>query len=144
MAYGKGGKRRTVHIGKEFKSALRRYLQWKFDNGELAPDSHLLRSERSPKYCVGGLWYRWKKYCPKRLHAARHTFGTYAYQATKDLRLVQKQLGHSKPSTTAIYADCTPEVICMDDMARLTRQLRRGTVGFRDAMTAPEPVAATH
>ena len=143
---GKGGKRRTVHIGREFKAALKRYLQWKFDNGELSPDSHLLRTERSQKYCVAGLWYRWRKHCPKRLHAARHTFGTYAYQATKDLRLVQKQLGHSKPSTTAIYADCTPEVITrgMDDMERLTRTLRRPRSGFRAAMVGAEQASSIH
>jgi len=142
---GKGGKRRVVHIGKEFKTALKRYLQWKYDNGELTPDSFLLRTERSQKYCVGGLWYRWKKYCPKRLHAARHTFGTYAYQATKDIRLVMKQLGHAKLSTTAIYSDCTPDVITrgMDDMERLTRSLRRQKSGFRDAMAVAETAAAT-
>lgn len=143
---GKGGKRRVVHIGKEFKAALKRYLQWKFDNGELTPDSHLLRTERSQKYCVAGLWYRWKKYCPKKLHSARHAFGTYAYQATKDLRLVMKQMGHAKPSTTSIYADCTPEVITrgMDEMERLTRGFRRPRFGFRDAMVGTEQATSIH
>ena len=135
---GKGGKSRVVHIGKEFKGVLKRYLQWKHENGELAADSYLLRTERSPKYCVGGIWYRWKKHCPKRLHAARHTFGTYCYQATKNIRLVQKQLGHSKITTTAIYSDCTPEVITagMDDMERLTRSLRRPRNGYAEALAA--------
>ncbi len=135
---GKGGKQRVVHVGHEFKAALRKYLTWKHANGELAPDSYLLRTERSPKYCVGGLWYRWKKHCPKRLHAARHTFGTYTYQATKNIRLVQKQLGHAKLSTTAIYSDVTPEVITqgMDDMERLTRGLRRSGNGGTDLRTA--------
>jgi integrase len=133
---GKGGKQRVVHVGHEFKAALKKYLQWKHENGELAPDSHLLRTERSPKYCVGGLWYRWRKYCAKRLHSARHTFGTYTYQATKNIRLVQKQLGHSKLSTTAIYSDVTPEVITqgMDDMERLTRSLRRSGNGAAGGM----------
>jgi hypothetical protein len=45
------------------------------------------------------------------------------YQATKDLRLLQKQLSHSRITTTQIYADVTPEQICtgMDAMERLTR-----------------------
>ena len=135
---GKGGKQRVVHIGKEFKGVLKRYLIWKHENGELTEGAHLLRTERSPKYCVGGIWYRWRKYSPKRLHAARHSFGTYCYQATKNIRLVQKQLGHSKLSTTATYADCTPEVITqgMDDMERLTRSLRRPRNGFAGVMAA--------
>ena len=29
------------------------------------------------------------------IHSLRHSYGTYLYQRTKDLRLVQKQLGHS-------------------------------------------------
>jgi integrase len=124
---GKGGKARVVHVGRELKATLRRYLQWKADVGELTPEAYLLRTARSPKYCVAGLWYRWRKHCGKRLHAARHTFGTYAYQACKDLRLVQKQMGHSKPSTTAIYSDVTPETIMagMNGLERLARAIRR-------------------
>lgn len=135
---GKGGKSRVVHVGREFKAVLKRYLTWKYENGELVEGCYLLRTERSPKYCVGGIWYRWKKYSPKRLHAARHTFGTYCYQATKNIRLVQKQLGHSKITTTAIYSDCTPDVITagMDDMERLTRSLRRTRNGAAEALAA--------
>jgi len=137
---GKGGKQRVVHLGHEFKSVLKKYLTWKHENGELTEGCYLLRTERSQKYCVGGIWYRWKKYCPKRLHAARHSFGTYCYQATKNIRLVQKQLGHSKITTTAIYSDCTPETITqgMDDMERLTRAIRRP----RNSAVESEPVSA--
>jgi len=120
----KGGKKnQVVHIGKDYKQTLKKYLQWKMDNEELNPDSYLLRTERSPKYSVSGLWARWKKYCPKKLHSARHTFATMTYQATKDLRLLQKQLSHSKITTTQIYADVTSDAICsgMDAMERLTK-----------------------
>jgi integrase/recombinase XerD len=122
----KGGKvNQVVHIGKEYKRTLKEYLQWKMEHGELTPDSYLLRNARSPKYSVSGLWLRWKKYCPKKLHAARHTFATMTYQATKDLRLLQKQLSHSKITTTQIYADVSAEQICsgMDAMERLTRSV---------------------
>lgn len=37
-------------------------------------------------------------------HQLRHWCGTHAYQATLDLRAVQDLLGHSSPTTTAIYA----------------------------------------
>lgn len=138
VQHGKGDKKGVVHFSKGFKEMLRKYITWKHENGELAEGCYLLRTERSPKYCVGGIWYRWKKYCPKRLHAARHSFGTYCYQATKNIRLVQKQLRHSKVTTTAIYADCTPDVITagMDDMERLTRGLRKTRNGYVEALAA--------
>lgn len=120
----KGGKtNQVVHVGREYKRTLKKYLHWKMDNGELTPDSYLLRTARTEKFSVSGLWLRWKLYCPKKLHSARHTFATMTYQATKDLRLLQRQLSHSRITTTSIYADVTPEQICagMDAMERLTR-----------------------
>lgn len=46
------------------------------------------------------------------IHQARHTLATHLYQRTRDLRLVQKQLGHSSPTTTAqMYAEVLPEVV---------------------------------
>lgn len=39
------------------------------------------------------------------MHRLRRTFGTRAYEATKDLRAVQELLGHTSPATTQIYVD---------------------------------------
>jgi integrase len=36
-------------------------------------------------------------------HGLRHRFGTTAYGASHDLRAVQELLGHSSPTTTAVY-----------------------------------------
>ena len=46
-----------------------------------------------------------KKSIGKRIspHTLRHTFATDLYRETKDIRLVQKALGHSDLSTTMIY-----------------------------------------
>ena len=53
-----------------------------------------------------------KKYCPKTLHCARHTNATLMFQASNsNLRMVQKQLGHSRITTTQIYADVMPQVM---------------------------------
>jgi site-specific recombinase XerC len=42
------------------------------------------------------------------IHSARHTYATFLLHATNNLRYVQKQLGHSKISMTALYADVLP------------------------------------
>jgi len=42
------------------------------------------------------------------VHSARHTYATFLLHATNNLRYVQKQLGHSKISMTALYADVLP------------------------------------
>ena len=60
-----------------------------------------------------------------RLHDARHTAATLLYEASQDLRLVQKQLGHSRPSITAVYADVCDEkarqgVAAMEQLAKRT------------------------
>lgn len=46
--------------------------------------------------CLGGGWSG---------HTLRHRFATLAYRAQRDLLTVQRLLGHSKPETTARYAE---------------------------------------
>jgi site-specific recombinase XerD len=121
---GKGGKQRVVKIGKELKRDLRWYLRWKAEQGELSPDAYLFRSQRSEKLTRGAVWRRWKRHCPlHRLHDARHTNATLLLEASKDLRLVQKQLGHSRPTTTAVYAGVVDERMteAVNSMEQLTR-----------------------
>lgn len=48
-------------------------------------------------------------------HALRHAAGTAAYRASKDLRATQAFLGHSSPSTTAIYVH-----VAEDDLRAVT------------------------
>ena len=125
---GKGNNERTVHIGKQYKQILKRYLKWKMEHNELHPDAYLLRSERSEKYSPSALWRRWKKYCEKTLHSARHTNATLVFQASgSNLRMVQKQLGHSRITTTQIYADVMPQVMQenMSAMEKLTHSIRK-------------------
>lgn len=43
-------------------------------------------------------------------HALRHLFATVTYQATKDLRFVQVQLGHTSITTTQVYLDLFMDV----------------------------------
>lgn len=136
---GKGGKKRVVRIGKELKADLRWFLKWKHEQGELHPESFLLRSQRSEQLTTSAVWRRWKKYCPlHRLHDARHTSATLLYEATRDLRLVQKQLGHSRPSVTAIYADVCDEAM-RDGLAAMDRLVKNATRRPRNAVPPPVP-----
>lgn len=53
-------------------------------------------------------------------HQLRHRYGTLAYQATGDLLAVGRQMGHSSPVTTAIYAAASDEMadVIADAVAR--------------------------
>ena len=103
---GKNGKSRVVKISPDLKRDIRWFLRWKSDQGEMHPEAYLLRGHRNERLSRVAIWKRWKKRCPQhRLHDARHTNATMLYEATTDLRLVQKQLGHSSIAITAIYAD---------------------------------------
>jgi integrase/recombinase XerD len=55
-------------------------------------------------------------------HMLRHTFATDLYRATKDIRLVQKTLGHADLSTTMIYTHLVD-----DDVAHAMRTFRLET-----------------
>jgi site-specific recombinase XerD len=134
VRHGKGNKQRIVKIGKDLKSDLRWYLKWKSESGELHPDAYLLRSQRSERLTRGAVWRRWKRQCPlHRLHDARHTNATLLLEASKDLRLVQKQLGHSRPTTTAVYAGVVDErmveaVNSMEQLARASMKTKKSGV----------------
>jgi integrase/recombinase XerD len=54
-------------------------------------------------------------------HMLRHTFATELYRQTKDIRLVQKALGHSDLSTTMIYTHIVDE-----DMEAALKRFRLG------------------
>jgi len=145
---GKGNKQRLVKIGPDLKRDLRWYVRWKAEQGELHPDSHLIRSQRSERLTATAIWRRWKKHCPAhRLHDARHTFATLLYQSSNDLRLVQKQLGHSRPSVTAVYADVCDEkaresLKAMDASLRAAVRTDKKAVNIEALPDSPGTVAA--
>lgn len=114
---GKGKKDRLVLIGDKLKKHLKDFLSWKKQVGEtVTPISYLFASERGPKMTLSALQKRFKHWTraaglPSRysIHSARHTYGTMLYRNTKDLRMVQKQLGHSSCQVTEVYADVLSE-----------------------------------
>jgi len=109
---GKGDKSRLVMIGDKLKQHIRRFLDMERPN----PDSYLFASERSPKMSLSAIEKRFKQWAKAAglkphysIHSMRHTYGTRLYRSTKDLRMVQKQLGHSSCQVTEVYADVLRE-----------------------------------
>jgi integrase/recombinase XerD len=96
---------------------IRQYLVWKRTMNESAgEDGFLLLSSHGKAFSIRTLQYAFKVSIKEAglpsyysIHACRHSYGTYLYKKTKDLRLVQKQLGHSSITTTTVYADVTVE-----------------------------------
>jgi len=117
LIHGKGGKQRFIYVSQSLRKHLLQYLDWKKKAvGEpIGRDDYLFLSERGGKFATRSLQSMFETAVkgaglPKySIHACRHSFGTYLYQKTKNLRMVQKQLGHVNIATTQVYADVTPE-----------------------------------
>jgi len=120
VSKGKGRKKAYITIDSQLAKHLRAFLALKELAGEKTEpsDSLLTGSKNGKLYVRQALETQFKKILREAglpshssIHSARHTFATYLLQKTKNLRLVQKQLRHSSPSITAVYADDTPEDI---------------------------------
>ncbi len=113
---GKGGKARIVQFGAEVKNLIRDYLEYR-----KSKSVHLFYSQRNPQMtpsAIQQVFKRWaaKAGLPKRysIHSLRHTYATRLHKASGyNLRLVQKQLGHSSVATTQVYADVVAEDVSM-------------------------------
>jgi site-specific recombinase XerD len=112
---GKGDQYREVAIGDELRRILKRFIRRMEVWGErTAPDDVVFLSQRGP-YSGSGVARVFRNACQRsgirvlNFHALRHFFGTNLHAATKDLRLVQKQLGHLRVTTTQVYVDVSSE-----------------------------------
>ncbi len=116
---GKGAKSRTVQIPDALKRHLKQFVVWKASRGEATgPDDFLFIGQRGP-WTAQAIQFLVKKYLKalgiyeneKAVHALRHSYAVEFYKQQKDLRALQKQLGHASIETTQIYADVTAEDI---------------------------------
>ena len=111
---GKGGKKRVVKFGECLGKDLREYLAWKRGRGEGVDGAAplLLSSHTGGHLSTRAIQKMFQRLSREakvknhRFHDLRHSYASHLYRASgNNLRLVQKQLGHSSIRTTEIYAD---------------------------------------
>jgi site-specific recombinase XerD len=112
---GKGGKKRLVYFNGSFKRHYNEYILWKQSVGEsVGPEDPLILSSNTRSHMTTRAIEKTFKRTAARaglpshysIHCLRHTYASHLYKASSyNLRLVQKQLGHSSSKITEVYAD---------------------------------------
>ena len=106
---GKGGKTRTVPVGRKARAAL---AAWLVVRSSLArtDEAALFVGTRGRRISAGVVQLRLKRRArqsgvPANVHphVLRHSFATHMLQSSGDLRAVQELLGHANIATTQIY-----------------------------------------
>ncbi len=115
---GKGDKKRAVYIDKQLARHLKQFIQLKKKTLEEStePDAPLFAG-RDNNHVPPITLYKSFKIAVQAaglpdhfsVHSARHTYATFLLHDTKNLKYVQKQLGHSTMMMTGLYADIMPE-----------------------------------
>jgi integrase/recombinase XerC len=106
VRHGKGAKERTVEVGEAVIRALQAYGIKRRGAMFLGMDGGRAEAKTISR---SGNRYLAAHGIPATMHQLRHRYGTKAYQLSRDLRMVQEQMGHASPQTTAGYARPSPE-----------------------------------
>ena len=97
---GKGNRSRTVEVGQIVVRTLQAYGVQRRGPVFLGADGARIHARSVSTACNRFLR---RHGINATLHQLRHRYGVVGYQLTRDLRLMQDQLGHSSPATTQIY-----------------------------------------
>lgn len=127
---GKGRKKRLVFFTGPFRNHCREYFKWKQRTGESTDQEEpLIVSSNTGGHMTTRAIQKVFKRCARRaclnpsyaIHCLRHTYACFLLKASNwNLRLVQKQLGHARISTTQVYAD-----VMMPDVKKALDRLYR-------------------
>lgn len=90
---GKGNKIRTIDITSTFKMILRSYIS----------TNNIKNKERIIKVSRQRIYQLTKEIAQCNTHMFRHSYAIHLLRATKNIRYVQLQLGHSTILTTQVY-----------------------------------------
>ena len=107
----------VIPISKDLARHLGDFIRWKFTIGESIDGIDPLlvgqgKSPMGPRGIARKFMAALKRAGLDELYSvksARHSMGVYLLKRTGNLRLVQKQLGHTKIETTSAYADVLDE-----------------------------------
>lgn len=108
---GKGNKYREVLISNDCRSLLKGFIKIRRESMSDA----VFIPQRGEKYTGDGIYRVWKTaikeagIAPRSIHKARHYNGMMLYSSSKDIRFVQRQLGHSRITTSQVYVDIVAE-----------------------------------
>lgn len=97
---GKGRKERTVEIGRVVIQALQAYGTKKRGPVFLGNDGAQITANAVSRAINRHLA---RHDIEATAHQLRHRYGTVGYQLSKDLRMLQEQMGHASADSTAIY-----------------------------------------
>ena len=112
---GKGGKRRSVPVGRAALLALQQWLvlraHWARDgHGSISGGGALFINQRGTRLTPQHVRVRLKQRSqraglatPVHPHMLRHSFASHVLQSSGDLRAVQELLGHANITTTQVY-----------------------------------------
>lgn len=108
VVQGKGSKDRIVWMGEDILDILREYRTKQAD--KLGVCEYVFTTKNLKQLDSKGIRVMLNTYTERAgiskhisPHTLRHTYATDLLRATKNIRLVQKALGHSDLSTTMIY-----------------------------------------
>lgn len=116
---GKRGKKRDVYIDTEVVMHLQNYIKIKNElwKESVDNDAPLFAGRGGNHFTTTALEISFKKAIEKAglpktysIHNSRHTYATFLLAKSKNIRFVQKQLGHASMSMTCLYADVLPEM----------------------------------
>ncbi len=135
---GKGGKRRSVPLGREAVAALERWLAVRGQLDPVEGDEDgalaLFPGRRGTRLSAQSVWQRLKQRSlqaglatPVHPHMLRHSFASHVLQSSSDLRAVQELLGHASITSTQVYTRLDFQHLARAyDAAHPRAKIRRG------------------